>query len=48
MYAVMKGFIAGYYKGMYKMNSYKLDSECFGDQMYADMKTILGVTDSPD
>ena len=44
----MKGYITGYYKGMYKKTSYKLDSECFGNQMYADSKTILGVTDTPD
>jgi hypothetical protein len=32
-FAIMKGFITGYYKGMYKKTNYKTQDECLGTTM---------------
>ena len=41
-FAVLKGYITGYYKGMYKKTNYNLDTECFGEQMASDALKLLG------
>jgi hypothetical protein len=32
-FAIMKGFITGYYKGMYKKTNYKTQTDCLGTTM---------------
>lgn len=42
--AAMKGFIDGYYRGMYKRTNYTVDSMCLGDKTLQDFQTIRNVS----
>ena len=38
--AVMRAFIGGYYTGMYKSTTYKVNDQCLGDKTIADLVTL--------
>lgn len=41
--AALKGFIDGYYRGMYKRTNYTVSDACLGDKSMQDIQTIRRV-----